>query len=80
MKLGYYSEQDLAGVPAGADLGIGCGNPQAIAGLPAGETVIDLGSGAGFDCFLAAKRVGPGGRVIGVDMTASMVTKARSKG
>jgi SAM-dependent methyltransferase len=77
LKLGY-SEQDLEGVPAGADLGLGCGNPQAIAGLQSGDTVIDLGSGAGFDCFLAAKRVGPGGRVIGVDMTPSMVTKARS--
>ncbi len=77
LKLGY-SEQDLAGVPAGADLGLGCGNPQAIAELRSGETVIDLGSGAGFDCFLAAKRVGPGGKVIGIDMTPSMVTKARS--
>jgi arsenite methyltransferase len=76
LKLGY-SEQDLAGVPAGADLGLGCGNPQAIADLRPGETVIDLGSGAGFDCFLAAKRVGAGGSVIGVDMTPSMVTKAR---
>jgi SAM-dependent methyltransferase len=76
LKLGY-SEQDLAGVPAGSDLGLGCGNPQAIAELRPGETVIDLGSGAGFDCFLAAKRVLPGGSVIGVDMTASMVTKAR---
>ena len=76
LKLGY-SEQDLAGVPAGADLGLGCGNPQAIAELRSGETVIDLGSGAGFDCFLAAKRVGPGGKVIGIDMTPSMVTKAR---
>jgi SAM-dependent methyltransferase len=77
LKLGY-SEQDLAGVPAGADLGLGCGNPQAIASLRPGETVVDLGSGAGFDCFLAAKRVMPGGSVIGVDMTASMVAKARS--
>ena len=77
LKLGY-SEQDLAGVPAGADLGLGCGNPQAIADLRPGETVIDLGSGAGFDCFLAAKRVLPGGRVIGIDMTSSMVTKARN--
>jgi arsenite methyltransferase len=77
LKLGY-SEQDLAGVPEGADLGLGCGNPQAIADLRPGETVVDLGSGAGFDCFLAAKRVGPTGRVIGVDMTPSMVTKARS--
>lgn len=77
LKLGY-SEQDLAGVPAGADLGLGCGNPQAMADLLPGETVLDLGSGAGFDCFLAAKRVLPGGSVIGVDMTASMVTKARN--
>ena len=77
LKLGY-SEQDLAGVPAGADLGLGCGNPQAIADLRPGETVVDLGSGAGFDCFLAANRVGPKGRVIGVDMTPSMVTKARN--
>jgi arsenite methyltransferase len=77
LRLGY-SEQDLAGVPPGADLGLGCGNPQAIASLRPGETVIDLGSGAGFDCFLAGKRVGPGGRVIGVDMTPSMVTKART--
>jgi len=76
LRLGY-SEEDLAGVPAGADLGLGCGNPQAIAGLRPGETVIDLGSGAGFDCFLAARRVVPGGHVIGVDMTPSMVTKAR---
>jgi arsenite methyltransferase len=76
LKLGY-SEEELAGVPLGADLGLGCGNPQAIAELRPGETVIDLGSGAGFDCFLAAKRVLPGGRVIGVDMTSSMVTKAR---
>ena len=77
LKLGY-SEQDLARVPAGADLGLGCGNPQAIADLRPGETVVDLGSGAGFDCFLAANRVGPKGRVIGVDMTPSMVTKARN--
>lgn len=77
LKLGY-SEQDLAGVPAGSDLGLGCGNPQAIADLRPGEVVVDLGSGAGFDCFLAAKRVMPGGSVIGVDMTASMVTKARN--
>lgn len=61
-----------------AHLGFGCGNPQAIADLRLEETVIDLGSGAGFDCFLAAKRVVPGGSVIGVDMTASMVRKARS--
>jgi SAM-dependent methyltransferase len=73
-----YTEEDLASVPGGADLGLGCGNPQAIAALKPGETVLDLGSGAGFDCFLAAKRVGRTGRVIGVDMTPEMVTKARN--
>jgi len=73
-----YSEDDLKAVPEGADLGLGCGNPQAIAALRGGETVLDLGSGAGFDCFLAAKRVGRTGRVIGVDMTAEMVAKARA--
>ena len=62
----------------GANLGLGCGNPQAIAALRAGETVLDLGSGGGFDCFLAARQVGPTGRVIGVDMTPQMVTKARA--
>jgi arsenite methyltransferase len=72
-----YSEDDLATVPVGADLGLGCGNPQAIAALRPGETVLDLGSGAGFDCFLASKRVGAKGRVIGVDMTPEMVAKAR---
>jgi arsenite methyltransferase len=72
-----YTEDDLASVPDGADLGLGCGNPQAIAALQPGETVLDLGSGAGFDCFLAAKRVGRTGRVIGVDMTPEMVAKAR---
>jgi arsenite methyltransferase len=72
-----YTEADLASVPEGSDLGLGCGNPQAIAALRPGETVLDLGSGAGFDCFLAASRVGRTGRVIGVDMTAEMVTKAR---
>jgi arsenite methyltransferase len=72
-----YSEDELASVPDGADLGLGCGNPQAIAALQPGETVLDLGSGGGFDCFLAAKRVGRTGRVIGVDMTPEMVAKAR---
>lgn len=72
-----YTEDDLASVPEVADLGLGCGNPQAIAALVPGETVLDLGSGAGFDCFLAAKRVGRTGRVIGVDMTPEMVAKAR---
>ncbi len=76
MKLGY-SVTELAAVPEGANLGLGCGNPQAIAALKPGETVLDLGSGGGFDCFLAARRVGEGGRVIGVDMTAEMVSKAR---
>jgi SAM-dependent methyltransferase len=72
-----YSEGELAAVPEGADLGLGCGNPQAIASLAPGETVLDLGSGAGFDCFLAARQVGPNGRVIGVDMTPDMLAKAR---
>lgn len=72
-----YSAQDLAAVPEGANLGLGCGNPQAIAALRPGETVLDLGAGAGFDSFLAAKQVGPSGQVIGVDMTANMVRKAR---
>jgi arsenite methyltransferase len=76
MAMGYSSEE-CAGVPEGADLGLGCGNPQAIAALRQGDTVLDLGSGTGFDCFLAAKRVGHRGRVIGVDMTAEMVAKAR---
>jgi arsenite methyltransferase len=76
LALGYTAD-DLASVPEGADLGLGCGNPQAIADLRPGETVLDLGSGAGFDCFLAAKRVGRTGRVIGVDMTPEMVSKAR---
>ncbi|HKO94371.1 MAG TPA: arsenite methyltransferase [Polyangiaceae bacterium] len=72
-----YTQEDRESAPEGADLGLGCGNPQAIAALRTGETVLDLGSGAGFDCFLAAKRVGRTGRVIGVDMTPEMVTKAR---
>jgi arsenite methyltransferase len=72
-----YTEEDLSSVPDGSDLGLGCGNPQAIAALRVGETVLDLGSGGGFDCFLASKRVGRGGRVIGVDMTPEMVVKAR---
>lgn len=77
LQLGY-SEQDLITVPEGANLGLGCGNPQAIANLRPGEVVLDLGSGAGFDCFLAARQVGPSGRVIGVDMTAQMIAKSRS--
>jgi SAM-dependent methyltransferase len=72
-----YSGDELASVPEGANLGLGCGNPQAIAALQPGETVLDLGSGGGFDCFLASKQVGEAGRVIGVDMTAEMIGKAR---
>ena len=72
-----YSEAELAAVPEGANLGLGCGNPQAIAAMEPGEIVIDLGSGAGFDCFLAARQVGDTGRVIGVDMTHEMLKKAR---
>jgi SAM-dependent methyltransferase len=72
-----YSQDDVSSVPQGANMGLGCGNPQAIASLRPGETVLDLGSGGGFDCFLAAKAVGQTGRVIGVDMTPEMVGKAR---
>jgi SAM-dependent methyltransferase len=72
-----YSEAELTAVPEGANLGLGCGNPIALASLREGETVLDLGSGAGFDCFLAAGRVGPGGKVIGIDMTPEMLEKAR---
>jgi SAM-dependent methyltransferase len=72
-----YSKEDLGQVPEGANLGLGCGNPVALASLREGEVVLDLGSGAGFDSFLAAERVGPTGRVIGVDMTAEMLDKAR---
>lgn len=72
-----YSEDDLSAVPEGANLGLGCGNPLAFASIREGDTVLDLGSGAGFDCFLASKRVGETGRVIGVDMTAEMLDKAR---
>ena len=73
-----YSAEDVNSVPAGANMGLGCGNPQAIADLKAGETVLDLGSGGGFDCFLAARQVGATGHVIGVDMTPEMITKARA--
>jgi arsenite methyltransferase len=72
-----YSEAELAAVPEGANLGLGCGNPQAIAALNQGEVVVDLGSGAGFDCFLAGQQVGAQGRIIGVDMTHEMLKKAR---
>ena len=73
-----YSDAELAAIPDGANLGLGCGNPQAIAAMQPGETVIDLGSGAGFDCFLAARAVGSSGHVIGVDMTHEMLAKARA--
>ncbi len=72
-----YTEQEIKAVPEGANLGLGCGNPTAIASLQEGETVLDLGSGAGFDCFLAAQKVGKNGKVIGVDMTPEMIDKAR---
>lgn len=72
-----YSKSDLDKAPQGANMGLGCGNPVALASLSPGEKVVDLGSGGGFDCFLAAARVGSEGRVIGVDMTPDMVTKAR---
>ena len=72
-----YSDREMDSVPEGANLGLGCGNPLALAAIKAGDTVLDLGSGAGFDCFLAAQRVGPEGRVIGVDMTPDMLEKAR---
>lgn len=76
-KLGY-SNEELEGVPVGANLGLGCGNPQAIASLKAGETVLDLGSGGGFDCFLASRQVGDTGQAIGVDMTPEMISRARA--
>ncbi len=75
-KMGY-SEEDLEAVPEGANMNLGCGNPVASASLKEGETVIDLGSGGGFDCFLAAKKVGHRGKIIGVDMTSEMIDKAR---
>jgi arsenite methyltransferase len=75
-KIGYSGE-DLKAAPEGANLGLGCGNPVAVALLKEGDTVLDLGSGAGFDCFLAADKVGKRGRVIGVDMTAEMLDRAR---
>jgi len=76
-RLGY-SEDDLKQVPEGADMGLGCGNPRAIAGLKPGETVVDLGAGGGFDAFLAAQEVGESGHVIGIDMTPAMLSKARA--
>ena len=75
-KIGY-SDEELKAVPESANLGLGCGNPVALASLREGETVLDLGSGAGFDCFLAASRVGEKGKVIGVDMTSEMIEKAK---
>jgi SAM-dependent methyltransferase len=73
-----YSQEERDAVPTGADMGLGCGNPKAIAALQPGEVVVDLGSGGGFDCFLAAREVGAKGRVIGVDMTPDMISKARN--
>ncbi len=73
-----YRPDDLKVLPEGADMGLGCGTPLAFAGLRPGETVLDLGSGGGIDCFLAANQVGPAGKVIGIDMTAEMVEKARA--
>jgi arsenite methyltransferase len=75
-----YSSSETDSVPEGANMGLGCGNPQAIASLRPGEIVVDLGSGGGFDAFLAARQVGDLGRVIGVDMTPAMVSKARANG
>jgi arsenite methyltransferase len=72
-----YTDEQLQSVPEGANLGLGCGNPTVLASLRTGEIVLDLGSGAGFDCFLAANKVGPTGRVIGIDMTPEMLSKAR---
>lgn len=77
VRLGY-SEEDVSSVPEGADMGLGCGNPRAIASLQPGEVVLDLGSGGGFDAFLAVKEVGETGKVIGVDMTPTMISKARA--
>jgi len=75
-RLGY-SENDLSQVPEGADMGLGCGNPRAIASIKPGETILDLGSGGGFDCFRAASETGESGQVIGIDMTPTMLSKAR---
>ena len=76
-KILGYTEEDLSSAPEGANLGLGCGNPLALAGIKPGESVLDLGSGAGFDAFLAARKTGASGKVIGVDMTPEMVKKAR---
>lgn len=72
-----YTDADMADIPEGANLGLGCGNPQMMASLQEGEVALDLGSGAGFDCFIAGKRVGPTGKALGVDMTPEMITRAR---
>ncbi len=72
-----YSDEEFKNVPEGSNMGLGCGNPQSIASLKKGETVLDLGSGGGFDCFLASKTVGESGKIIGVDMTFEMISKAR---
>lgn len=77
LKIGY-SPEEVKQVPESSNLGLGCGNPQAIANIKKGETVVDLGSGAGFDVFLAARQVGEKGKVIGIDMTPAMITKARN--
>lgn len=77
VEIGYSADQ-VASLPEGSNLGLGCGNPVGIAGLRAGETVLDLGSGGGIDCFLAGQRVGPEGSVVGVDMTPEMISKARA--
>lgn len=74
-----YATGELAAVPEGANMGLSCGNPTAIASLKAGEIVLDLGSGGGFDCFIAGPKVGASGRVIGVDMTPDMLSKARGE-
>jgi|WetSurMetagenome_2_1015567.scaffolds.fasta_scaffold188492_1 arsenite methyltransferase len=76
-RLGY-TEEEIQAAPLGSNLGLGCGNPVALASLEEGETVLDMGAGAGFDCFLASSRVGPTGMVIGVDITSEMVDKARA--
>lgn len=73
-----YSDEEILNVPEDANMGLGCGNPQLIAELKEGETVIDLGSGGGFDCFLASRKVGSGGYIIGIDMTPEMLSKSRS--
>lgn len=73
-----YSEEEISAAPPESNLGLGCGNPVALASLREGETVLDMGAGAGFDCFLASTRVGPSGKIIGVDITSEMVEKARS--